>query len=100
MAILIGTPHKKAAGYLCNDNRASGHGLKEDHIYVCEHCQKVLEAKDWKEDGGFCGRCMKPVCGPCADLMQTRGCEPYLKKIEQALELNARRAQFRRIAGV
>jgi hypothetical protein len=41
-----------------------------------------------------------PICGPCADRMQTRGCEPFIKQIEQALEAGYRRSQFRKLAGL
>lgn len=98
--IIIGTPHKHNAGYYKNDDRASG-GLKtEADIQSCVHCQAVILMQKWKEDGGWCGRCSKPICGPCADRMLTKGCEPFIQKIEQALESNFRRQQFRKIAGI
>lgn len=100
MAIILGTPHARHTGYLLNDNRASGHGKKEVDIYVCEHCQKILEVPMWKDDGGWCGRCQKPICGKCADRMLTEGCVPFLKKLEQALEADYRRSQYRKMLGV
>jgi len=88
------------AGYICIDERASGGKLREADIYVCTHCQAVIFVSQWKLDGGFCGLCSKPICGPCADRMQTKGCEPFIKQIEQAVEDNYRRKQNARILGV
>jgi hypothetical protein len=100
MSIIIGgTPHSRHAGYLMNDNRASGHGLKEADIYVCEHCQVIIEVPIWKEDGGWCGHCQHPICGKCADDMLRNGCVPFMKKLEQALEADYRRQQNRKILG-
>ena len=77
--------YQKGQGYLMNDNRASGGKLEEADVLTCTHCQKVLLNDDWKEDGGFCGQCMHPVCGKCADLMLVTGCTPFVKKIEKSL---------------
>lgn len=46
--------------------------------HTCAHCQKVIFVK--KDPGGFCRRCMKPVCGPCADSGE---CKPFMKRIEE-----------------
>ncbi len=96
----IGTPHTSGSGYYCNDDTPSGGTKSEADIQTCTHCQKVIKLQDWKDDGGFCGRCMKPICGPCADRMLTYGCEPFIKQIESALESEYRRKQFRKVAGL
>ncbi|MDX2059937.1 MAG: hypothetical protein SFV24_19160 [Gemmatimonadales bacterium] len=54
----------------------------------------------WKEDGGFCGRCMAPICGPCADRMLTHGCEPFIAQIERAVDVRYKLDQFRKMAGL
>lgn len=101
--IVIGTPHTHNSGYYRSDESASGGQVVECDVQTCAHCQRILlmqesgeQAKingrvSWKEDGGFCGRCMKPICGPCADRMLTRGCEPFIKQIEAAMESAYRR---------
>jgi len=98
--IIIGTPHTHNAGYYKNDDTASGGRKSEADVQSCSHCQRVILMQQWKEDGGWCGRCMKPICGPCADRMQTRGCEPFIKQIEQALEANYRVQHLRKLAGL
>lgn len=97
---MIITYRMKGQGYLLNDNRAAGQGLKEDDIFSCAHCQALLEGKKYKEDGGWCGRCMEPLCGPCADKMLTEGCVPFKAKIDKILEEAYRRRQFSKIAGL
>lgn len=73
-------------GYLMNDNRASSGKLEEKSVLGCEHCQRLLIGDEWRDDGGFCGRCCAPVCGPCADTMLTEGCTPFTKLLDQRLD--------------
>lgn len=54
----------------------------------CCHCQAIVflhnlvtGKKDETDIGGFCFKCMKPTCGPCAD---GGVCVPFERKIEQA----------------
>lgn len=100
MTFIIGTPHTHNSGYYRNDDTPSGGSLSEADIQTCTHCQKILKMNLWKEDGGFCGRCMAPICGTCADKMLTNGCEPFIKQIEQSLESDYKKKQFRKIAGL
>ena len=94
------TPHRKGAGYFL-DNQALGiKERKEGDVQQCSHCERVIIMQQWKEDGGFCGKCMAPVCIYCADRMQTYGCEPALKKIEQHFETGEKYRQFCKIAGL
>lgn len=88
------------AGYLFNDDRASGGTVTEADMISCPHCQRLIKHHDWKQDGGFCSRCFAPVCCQCADRMLTRGCEPFIKAIDRAVEAAYRRQQFRKIAGL
>jgi len=96
------TPYTKGAGYfLDNQNLPVGQGRKESDIRTCTHCETVIDLYGpWKDDGGFCGKCFAPICGPCADRMLTHGCEPFIRKIEQAVDGTVKLAQHRRIAGL
>lgn len=96
--IYIGTPHTKGAGYFVNDQ-----GLRsrqEADVQTCAHCQAVVKMQDWKEEGGWCAREMKPLCLPCADAALIYGCVPFLKKVEQFMEAQMRFIQFSKIAGL
>jgi hypothetical protein len=79
------------AGYLFNDDRASGGKVTEADILCCRHCEKILIKTRWKEDGGWCGRCGAPVCGPCADAITTKGCTPFIKRIDEQVDRLERR---------
>lgn len=96
----IGTPHTKGAGYYKNDDTPSGGKRAEADVQTCTHCQKLLLMQAWKDDGGWCGRCMAPICGPCADRMQLLGCEPFLKKIEAELDSLVKYKQHLKVAGL
>lgn len=85
------------SGYLLVDDRASGGRLVEADMLGCNHCQALLKKNEWREDGGHCGGCMQPVCGPCADKILTHGCEPFLRQLEAALERDYTRAQNARM---
>ena len=104
--IIAGTAHSHSAGFYQNDDTPSGGAQAKADIQTCTHCQCVLFMHPvvgqvcWKDDGGWCGRCNKPICGPCADRMLTRGCEPFIKTLERQLEAAYRRRQFRALAGV
>lgn len=98
--MIITTPHTRGAGYYANDDRASGGIKSEADIRTCPHCQAVIKMQEWKADATWCMQCAAPVCGPCATRMLTKGCEPFIAKIEQALEADYRRRQFRKLAGL
>lgn len=94
------TPHRRGAGYFLNNQGLGAREREEADIQQCSHCERVLVMRTWKDDGGFCGKCMAPICGLCADKMLTSGCEPALKAIEQAFDLGEKLAQFRKLAGL
>lgn len=87
-------------GYLLNDNRASGGKKEEDDVWTCAHCQKLVLGMKWKLEGGWCHRCMAPVCAGCSDKMLTEGCKPFLKEIEKSLEEAYRARQNARVLGI
>lgn len=95
---IIKTPHRHGAGYFLN-NKALRRKDEAD-VQQCKHCESVILMQKWAEDGGWCGRCNAPICGPCADRMLTHGCEPFLKKIEAAFDMTVKLAQFRKLAGL
>lgn len=86
--IIVGTPHTKGAGYFVNDKEERK--KQEADVQTCAHCQSVILMQLWKQDGGWCGQEMKPICGPCATRAMTHGCEPFLKKIEKYAEAQMR----------
>jgi len=100
MTFIVGTPHTHNSGYFRNDDRPGGGKLSEADIQTCSHCQAVIKLQEWKEDGGFCRGCMKPVCAFCGDRMLLYGCEPYVKKLEQALGLADKYTQYVKISGL
>ena len=99
------------AGYMINDNRANHTGVQECDIVCCSHCSRTIDLQKWRkhEDwetqgahggGGWCPKCMAPVCGLCAERMMTHGCEPAKMKIDAAVEATYRKQQNRRILGI
>lgn len=99
MTFSIGTPFSRGAGYLLNNQGLGASQREEADVQTCSHCQRVILMQAWKDDGGFCGRCMHPICGPCATRALTYGCEPFLKKIEQHAERLMRFEHIRKAAG-
>jgi hypothetical protein len=100
VTILIGTPHTHNAGYYMNDDRESGGKKVEADVQTCGHCQKVILMQVWKEQGNWCNRHQGPICEPCGERMVTRGCELFTRSIEEAMNRDYHRAQFRKMAGV
>ena len=100
MTFIIGTPHTKNAGHLIAQSGGYRSVTEECDIRTCTHCQKVLKMNLWKEDGGWCSKCNAPICGPCADNMLLRGCEPWTKQIDQAFDQAVKLDQFRKLAGL
>lgn len=50
--------------------------------FTCCHCNTVVivpPRAPADDCGGFCLRCMKPTCKPCASL----GCTPFERQLEQ-----------------
>ncbi len=69
----------KPGGYAISVGPDSTHEM--DTITCC-HCQTIVFLKPQQtgaDAGGFCRMCMKPICGPCADLGT---CTPFEKKLE------------------
>lgn len=95
MTFRIGTPHTKGAGYFVNDKDLRTR--QEADVQTCSHCQAIIKMQEWKQEGAWCGKCMKPICCPCGTRALTFGCEPFLKKIEQYAEQQMR---FARILGL
>ena len=95
--ILIGTPHTKGAGYFVNDKDLRSR--QEADIQTCSHCQAIIKMQEWKDDGAWCGKCMKPLCDRCGTRALTFGCEPFLKKIEQYAEQQMRFAKIIKNSG-
>ncbi len=96
------------AGYLFSDERNSGGKVEEADIIACPHCEALINYQAWRKDraqgggltGGWCRKCSAPVCGTCLDRMLVFGCEPFLRKIDQAVEANYRRQQNRKVIGI
>jgi hypothetical protein len=78
--IIIGTPHTKGAGYYKNDDTASGGKKSEADIRTCTHCQAVIKMQAWKEDGGFCGKCM----GPDLFVLRRQNADTWLRAFHAA----------------
>lgn len=58
---------------------------QEMDTLTCAHCQTIVflhkpDGTRTEDQGGFCVKCFKGVCGPCADLGR---CTPFEKKIEE-----------------
>lgn len=100
MTFGIGTPHTKGAGYFLNNKELGLRDRQEADVQTCSHCQGVIKMQEWKHDGAWCGKCMKPICGHCGTRALTYGCEPFLKKIEQYAESQMRFEKFRKFAGL
>ena len=92
------TRQGNGAGYLMNDGRATHEGVEEADIVCCPHCQATINLQKWRKErkeggGGWCRQCFAPVCGSCLTRMLTHGCEPFIKLVDELLELNYRRQQ-------
>ena len=92
-------------GYLINDNRASGGNLEEADVLACNHCQKLLVGKDWRDNGGWCGQCGQPMCAECADLFlkppdEGGGCVPFIKIVEENLDKAYHAKQRAKLLGI
>lgn len=98
MTFGIGTPHTKGAGYFINDKNLRTR--QEADVQTCSHCQAVLLMQQWKEDGAWCGKCMRPLCVRCGARAAIFGCEPFIKTIEQYAETQMRFERFRKDAGL
>ena len=98
MAFRIGTPYTRGAGYFLNDKDLASR--QEADVQTCPHCQAVIKMQEWRDNGAFCGKCMKPICAKCGTRMLTFGCEPFIQKIEQFAEEQMRYQRFSKLAGL
>lgn len=96
--IWIGTPHTKGAGYFLNDKELRSR--QEADVQTCTHCQAIIKMQEWKHDGAWCGKCMKPICAKCGARAAIYGCEPFLAKIERYAESQMRFERFLKDAGL
>lgn len=98
MAILIGTPHSRHAGYFLNDDRNSGGQKAEADIRTCPHCQAIIKMQEWAKAPvqNFCIKCMAPACNheACFD------CVPFLKKLDLFTDAIVKYEQFLKVAGL
>src|SRR6266513_2389124 len=98
MSILIGTPYTRGAGYFLNNKAEPQKNRQEADIQTCPHCQGVIKMQEWKHDGGWCSKCMRPLCNNPTCIQETAlyGCVPFTKKIEQYAEQQMRFAKIAR----
>ena len=103
--IVNGRRQTDGCGYLFNDNRAAGEGLQEADVFACNHCQKLLIGKNWRDNGGWCGQCGQPMCGSCADQFllppdQGGGCRPFIKQVEESWDRAYHLQQLNKMLGL
>lgn len=98
MTFHIGSPHSRGAGYMINGVNLTR--PDEAQIHTCAHCQRLMTLKQLRDDGGWCRREMKPLCGKCATRALTFGCEPFLKTLEAFIGSQLKRQQFLKVAGL
>lgn len=90
----------RRSGYVLNDDRASGGQLIEQDIVCCPHCQATLKVVQWQIEGGWCGRCNAHICVQCAVKMDTEGCVPFVKLVDEALNHQAQDEAYRKALGL
>jgi hypothetical protein len=87
----------RPGGYiLVTDPDKPASGFTEADTFTCCHCQRIVVVPpraSASDSGGWCGRCAKPVCGPCAD---KGSCTPW----EARMERMEARERFLRSAGL
>lgn len=55
--------------------------VREYKTSTCFHCNSVIIHRPGQvPDGGWCGMCMKAICGPCCD---DGRCTPFEEKLAQ-----------------
>ena len=59
----------------------------EKDTFTCVHCNTVVAVLPMGkgDQGGFCMRCMKNICGPCADLGRCQPFEKWLEAVEKKI---------------
>ena len=101
MTFHIGTPHTRNAGYYFN-RYSCDTNLTEDAVQTCSHCQAIIKMSEWKQDGGWCSRCEKPLCNHADCMAQTArlGCVPFIQQLERQIENTIKLEQHLKIAGL
>jgi hypothetical protein len=105
MTFIIGTPHRRNAGYLINNQGLSvNRGRQEADVQTCAHCQRIINMQKWAQDGAFCKKCWAPICGNenplCVRENMIYGCVPFLKRIEQFTNAQIKFRQYLKMAGL
>jgi hypothetical protein len=102
MTFRIGTPHRRNAGNLNMTTGGERSQQVEDDIQTCPHCQSVIRLSQWKQEGGFCRKCMKPICNnpDCVKRTAELGCVPFTQALEQEWRLQGKLQAFRKLAGL
>lgn len=90
----------RRTGYVFNDDRASGGQVTEQDIVCCTHCQATLKRTEWEIEGGWCGNCNSHICIQCAVKMDTEGCVPFVKLVDEALNKQAKDRAYRQALGL
>lgn len=100
MTFIIGTPHTHNAGHFY-DWKASGR-QEQDDVQTCPHCEAIILMRVWKHEGGWCGKCMSPLCSNAGCVAETArlGCVPFVKKLEAHINAQVKFAQHLKIAGL
>lgn len=63
-----------------------GKATLEADTFTCCHCNGIVSVRPFapaSEAGGWCARCAKPICGPCADKGTCRPFEKWLDEVEK-----------------
>jgi hypothetical protein len=55
---------------------------KEYDVFVCNHCQAIMDVKVKENDIDWCGRCNAPICSECHKIGKCAPFEKVLEKIE------------------
>lgn len=103
MTFGIITPHTRGAGYFYNDDRPSGGRMAEADVRTCPHCQAIIKMAEWdvlKDKGGFCTKCCAPLCQHCGRRMVLFGCTPFMKQLDQLVEMQHTYREFLELAGM
>ena len=93
----IGTPHTRNAGYFVNDKELRTR--QEADIQTCSHCDAVIKMQEWAKRGAFCRTCMKPICFDCGSRLKIYGCEPLMKRIDEAFDAAVKLEKYLKMIG-